>query len=238
MFRTIEKFFRFLSKKKEKETLLRYSFFIFVIVSFQFLSARTIASAAINPKYSRYPNVESGDKEICGMEIEREKELDKRYSVSMCVGLKRYEISSDDIIAWENRTEDLRSVVIKADIECLEKTYDILSNGMAIIGTHNSILSDYEKRMILIAEGKLNADRNEGSDNKVENNDTQGKPSNEQLQRIHENLSAVVRLLKFSFFSSTSFRICSKTSSKIRRFGSQIIFHRLFYSCRYSLRNR
>ncbi|XP_046740795.1 uncharacterized protein LOC124408122 [Diprion similis] len=99
--------------------------------------------------------------------------------------MKRYKISPDDIVATGNRWNDPNSW-LAYEIESSEKTYTRFSNGMALLKTNESILSEYEKKMILLADSKLNLQGTETP--KQQSPNTGGSPSNEQLQLIFNAL--------------------------------------------------
>lgn len=173
----------------------------------EFLNTRSITSAAVSRKRKlQDPAVSSlallNTCEVWREAFDRDYEAEKKSRFSMdreapvpslnpviISGVRRYEISSDDIVAWDSRCDDPKALMMH-EVESLEKTYARLSNGIAMLKTKDSILSDYEKKMILLAEnGRLNIEK---TNTKQPAPNTEGKPSQEQLQRVYDTLSGTL----------------------------------------------
>lgn len=160
---------------------------------FQFLNTRTITSVAVSRK-RRLSDPSSPGCEIWRVAFDADHDIQNKKSMS---GVKRYQISSDDIVAWSNRTENSNRLM-RHEVESLEKTYARLSNGITMLKMSDSILSDFEKRSILLADsGVLNAEKVKA---KPPPNNAQGRPSQEQLQRVHDVLGDTVWIRFLSFY--------------------------------------
>ncbi|GLG97901.1 Uncharacterized protein GBIM_04571 [Gryllus bimaculatus] len=90
------------------------------------------------------------------------------------VGVKPFETTSDDIILWkEDRTS--RNV----DSETVEELYSVYTSGVSMKKEHIA-LSDYEKQMILLADG--------GNEKNQEPHQNNQRPTEEQLARVFQVL--------------------------------------------------
>ncbi|XP_046423211.1 uncharacterized protein LOC124181072 [Neodiprion fabricii] len=184
----------------------------------EFLNTRSITSRAADcPNYKPQSPVASSLellntcdawRDACQKdeEVERKSQFHRNCKTpvslsSISSSTTRYKMSPNDVVTVGNRWNDSNSL-LKYEIESLEKTYTRLSSGITLLKTNESILSEYEKRMILLSDSKLNLE--ETGATKQQSPNTDGRPNDEQLQHVFNNLRQELPKL---FHSSMDFTV-------------------------------
>ncbi|XP_015599172.1 uncharacterized protein LOC107269613 [Cephus cinctus] len=116
--------------------------------------------------------------------------------------VKQYEIVLDDIMVWNKTSVEQESVVTLYENESLEDAFKRLSLGIRMHSADKPMLSNFEKDMILLAEGKANL---ENVNESQQSQDLDGGPSQEQLLRVfnilRENLpNLFIKSMDYSIY--------------------------------------